>query len=87
MPFEMQLTRMSSKGQVVIPQAIRSAHAWTPGVEFEVEDRPEGLLLRPRTPFAPTSVADVVGCAGYAGPRRSLAEMRRATPPGQVEET
>lgn len=83
----MQMTRMSSKGQVVIPREIRAAHAWTPGLEFEVEDRPEGVLLRPRTPFPRTSVSDVVGCTGYVGPRRALTEMRAAAPPGQVEAT
>ena len=30
---------------------------------------------------------DVIGCAGYVGPRRSLAEMKRAVPPGQVDKT
>ena len=83
----MQLTRMSSKGQVVIPRNIRTARAWEPGLEFEVEDRPEGVLLRPRAQFPRTTVADVVGCTGYEGPQRSLAEMRRAVPPGQVDET
>jgi len=78
----MQLTKMSSKGQAVIPSAIRTAHAWGPSVEFEVEDRTEGVFLRPRAGFAPTEIAEVVGCVGYDGPRRSLAEMRLAAPPG-----
>lgn len=82
----MQFTRMSSKGQVVIPHPIRAAHAWEPGLEFEVEDLAEGVLLRPRPSLAQTSMADVVGCTGYVGPRRSLAEMRNAVPPGQVGE-
>ena len=82
----MQFTRMSSKGQVVIPHRIRAAREWAPGLEFEVEDLAEGVLLRPRPPMAQTSIADVVGCTGYVGPRRSLAEMRNAVPPGQVDE-
>ncbi len=82
----MQLTTMSSKGQVVIPSAIRAAHAWGPGVEFEVEDRTDGVFLRPRAGFEPTEVAEVVGCVGYDGPRRSLAEMRLAAPPGVVKD-
>ena len=82
----MQLTKMSSKGQVVIPSAIRAAHAWEPGVEFEVEDRTDGVFLRPRAGFAPTKVDEVVGCVGYEGPRRSLAEMRFAAPPGIDEQ-
>ena len=82
----MQLTRMSSKGQVVIPSAIRAAHAWEPGIEFEVEDRTDGVFLRPRAGFTPTKIAEVIGCVGYDGPRRSLAEMRRAAPPGIGED-
>ena len=78
----MQLTKMSSKGQVVIPRDIRAAHAWEPGLEFEVEDSPEGVLLRPRAHFPHASVADVIGCTGYVGPRRTLTEMRHAVPPG-----
>ena len=83
----MLLTKMSSKGQVVIPRDIRTAHAWEPGLEFEVEDSPEGVLLRPRARFPETGVADVIGCAGYVGPRRTLTEMRHAVPPGQVDES
>ena len=83
----MQLTRMSSKGQVVTPRDIRTAHAWEPGLEFEVEDHPDGVLLRPRAQFPQTSVADVIGCTGYVGPRRSLTEMKCAVPPGQVDKS
>ena len=82
----MQLTRMSSKGQVVIPRAIRAARAWAPGVEFEVEDTREGLLLRPLPAFRATRVEDVIGCAGYVGPRRSLDEMAGAVPPGLADD-
>ena len=78
----MASTRMSSKGQVVIPSAIRVAHSWEPGIEFDVEDTPEGLLLRPVPTLPATSIDDVMGCTGYSGPRRSLEDMRRAVPPG-----
>lgn len=73
---------MSSKGQVVIPSAIRIAHSWEPGIEFDVEDTPEGLLLRPVPTLPASSIDDVMGCTGYSGPRRSLEAMRRAVPPG-----
>lgn len=80
----MRLTRMSSKGQVVIPCDLRAAHAWKPGLEFE--DVAACVLLWPQPPLARTSIADVVGCTGYVGPRRSLAGMRSAVPPDQVDE-
>lgn len=74
----METTRLSSKGQIIIPKAIRESRGWGPGVEFVVENRSEGVLLRPAQPFAPTTLEEVLGCTGYTGPRRSLAEMEAA---------
>jgi AbrB family looped-hinge helix DNA binding protein len=74
----METTRLSSKGQVILPKSIRSAHHWDPGVEFVVEDTPEGVLLRPVKPFRRTRLEDVVGCTGYQGPARTVEEMDTA---------
>ena len=57
----METTKLSSKGQVIIPKALRSAHHWEPGLTLMVIDNGDGLLLKPRAPFAPTVLADVVG--------------------------
>lgn len=78
----MGTTKLSSKGQVILPMPIRAAHKWQPGVEFSVEDTPEGVLLRPLKPFKPTRLEDVVGCAGYTGPAKTLAEMDAAIAAG-----
>ena len=78
----MDTTRLSSKGQVVLPKHIRSAHRWQPGVEFSVEDTAEGVLLRPLKPFESTRLEDVLGCAGYTGPARTIEEMDHAIPAG-----
>ena len=40
-------TKVSTKGQVVLPKAIRDKRGFGPGVELIVEERPEGVLLRP----------------------------------------
>ena len=74
----MAKTRLSSKGQVIIPREIRAARRLAAGVVLEVEDTPSGILLRPVSPFPVTSVGDLVGCTGYRGPRRSLADMEAA---------
>ncbi|MGE0873732.1 MAG: AbrB/MazE/SpoVT family DNA-binding domain-containing protein [Burkholderiales bacterium] len=74
----METTKLSSKGQVVLPSAIRTARNWQAGAEFAVEETPEGVLLRPLKPFAPTSVAEVFGSAGYRGKPLSLAQMDAA---------
>ena len=51
----MAKTRLSSKGQVIIPKAVRDRHGWEPGVELEVEDHGEAVVLRPANPFPPTT--------------------------------
>lgn len=74
----MEKTRLSSKGQVILPKAIRAAHDWGPGVEFVVEDTSEGVLLRALKPGPPVRLEDVVGCVGYMGPARTVEEMDEA---------
>ncbi|MEK6243113.1 MAG: AbrB/MazE/SpoVT family DNA-binding domain-containing protein [Pseudomonadota bacterium] len=74
----MATTKLSSKGQVVLPSSIRTARNWRAGAEFAVEDTPEGVLLRPLKPFPPTHVDEVFGSAGYRGPALSLAQMDAA---------
>ena len=71
----METTRLSTKGQVTLSSRIRSAHKWQPGLEFSVEETPDGVLLRPLKPFMPTRLEDVFGCADYVGPARTIAEM------------
>jgi AbrB family looped-hinge helix DNA binding protein len=40
-------TKLSSKGQVVIPKSLRTAHRWKPGTEFIVEEQGDNIVLRP----------------------------------------
>src|SRR5271154_1244571 len=54
-------TRLSSKGQVVLPKAIRDKRGWGPGAELIVEERPEGVLLRRAAKAEATRVEDVFG--------------------------
>ena len=81
----MEITRLSSKGQIILPKSVRDAHHWGPGVEFEIEDRAEGVLLRPRKRFAATQLNEVIGCTGYRGPAKSLEEMDAAIAQGVSE--
>lgn len=73
----MDTTRLSSKGQVIIPQAIREAHHWQPGVEFVVIDTEQGILLTPVKSFKSVSVQSVIGCVNYQGKKKSLKEMKQ----------
>ena len=57
----MDVTRLSSKGQIIIPGNVRQRRRWQPGQEFDVVETEEGVLLRPRQPFASTQIEDVAG--------------------------
>jgi len=74
----METTRLSSKGQLVLPKSIRDADNWSEGTEFLVERVAEGVLLRPLRPVPATRLEEVIGSAGYRGPARSTADMQRA---------
>lgn len=57
----METTKLSSKGQVIIPKAFRSLHRWASGLELMVIDTGDGLLLKPKAPFAPSELSEVFG--------------------------
>ncbi|MFZ4860124.1 MAG: AbrB/MazE/SpoVT family DNA-binding domain-containing protein [Desulfuromonadaceae bacterium] len=68
-------TTLSSKGQIVIPLHIRQSHGWKPGVHFSIVDDGGEIVLKPIMARNTTRLDDVIGCAGYTGPKKSLAEM------------
>jgi AbrB family looped-hinge helix DNA binding protein len=74
----METTKLSSKGQIVLPRSIRNARKLQPGTEFSVEDTAEGILLRPLKPFSRTSVDAVFGSLRYTGKAKSVEEMHEA---------
>ncbi len=71
----METTKLSSKGQVVLPKSVRDAHGWAAGTEFSVELTPDGVRLRQRVPFAPTGIDQVFGSVPHTGPAKSLEDM------------
>jgi len=71
----METTKLSSKGQVVLPKAVREAQGWAAGTEFVVEPTSEGVLLRAVKPFATTQLETVFGTLARSGRPRTLAEM------------
>ena len=81
-----ETTRLSSKGQVIIPKTIRETYRWAMGQEFIVEDTGEGILLRPKSPFPRTTVEEVAGCLKYSGPPKTLEQMEDAIKKGVQEQ-
>jgi AbrB family looped-hinge helix DNA binding protein len=71
----METTKLSSKGQVVLPKSVRDEQGWAPGTEFTIESTPEGVTLRARTPFPRTDLADVFGSVKHRGRAKTLEEM------------
>ena len=78
----MPTTHLSSKGQVIIPKAVRESHHWRPGQVLEVIVTPDGVLLRSKPPFAPSHLDEVAGSLAYSGPAVSLDEMAQAIAEG-----
>jgi AbrB family looped-hinge helix DNA binding protein len=74
----MDTTKLSTKGQVILPKAVRDAYGWNPGTEFAVEEVPGGVALRPLKPSPPSRVEDVAGCLRYTGRAKTLRQMEKA---------
>lgn len=74
----METTKLSSKGQIILPKSVRESHHWSAGMEFVIEDTPDGIMLRPAKSFSPTHLQDVIGCTGYTGPAKSFEDMEAA---------
>ena len=74
----METTKLSSKGQVIIPKHIRESYQWSTGLEFQLIEYQEGILLKPKAAFEKTSLADVTGCLQYNGPKKSDEEIFNA---------
>ena len=68
-------TVVSTKGQVILPKALRDQNNWGPGTRLVVEQTEAGVLLRRAPYFKPTRIEDVMGMLKYDGPPISNEEM------------
>jgi AbrB family looped-hinge helix DNA binding protein len=71
-------TVISTKGQVILPKAIRDQRHWAAGTRLTVEDTPEGVLLKATPLFAQTKVSSVFGSLRHSGPALTLEDMDKA---------
>jgi AbrB family looped-hinge helix DNA binding protein len=74
----MEITRLSSKGQLILPKWLRDRYNWHEGDEFVVIDTGHGVLLEPNQPFPPMTLDEVVAIIDYQGPAYSVEEMDEA---------
>ncbi len=68
-------TTVSTKGQVILPKAIRDQRHWPAGTKLIVEETQEGVLLRSLPVFAATAMDAVFGLLRPTGPALSIDEM------------
>jgi AbrB family looped-hinge helix DNA binding protein len=71
-------TIISTKGQVILPKAIRQRLNWGSGTRLMVEDTADGVLLKTMNVFPPTQSEEVFGSLHYEGPPKTLEEMDAA---------
>ncbi len=71
-------TVISTKGQVILPKAIRDQRHWSAGTQLTVENTPEGVLLKATPLFTQTTVSTVFGSLRHKGPALSLEDMGKA---------
>ncbi|MEH2236065.1 AbrB/MazE/SpoVT family DNA-binding domain-containing protein [Nostoc sp.] len=82
----MEITKLSDQGQVIIPQAIRKAYGWEAGQELLLIDTGDGILLKPKKPFAETTLSDVAGCLKFTSEAKTIEDMDNAIGKGIEEE-
>ena len=71
-------TTLSTKGQVILPKAIRQRRNWSAGTRLVIEDTPDGVLLKAAQAFAPTLPDEVARMLAYGGQPKTLEEMDAA---------
>jgi AbrB family looped-hinge helix DNA binding protein len=74
----MENTRVSTKGQIVLPKPVRESHQWDCGQELIVIDLPDCVILKAR-PVRDMSWKNIVGRLTKPGrPPATEAEMQAA---------
>lgn len=82
----MEITKVSSEGQIMLPEELLKASGWEIGQELIAINLGDGILLKPKKPFVETTLNDVAGCLKYEGSPKSLEDMNYAICQG-VEES
>lgn len=73
--------KISSKGQLVLPKAVRDAYGLTAGSEVDIETNGDQIVLKPRKKRLQGrrkySVDEVAGILKYDGPPVAIEDMNR----------
>lgn len=79
---KMTITRLSTRGQVVLPRDVRDRLGLEPGTEFEVVVHEGRIVLRP---VGRVRAQDLLGILPWSGPPKSLEEVEAAIARGAKE--
>lgn len=71
-------TTVSTKGQVILPKAIRQQRHWDVGTKLVVEDTVDGVLLKAAPLFAETRLDDVFCSLPFSGKAKTIDDMNSA---------
>lgn len=77
-PQERLTTVISTKGQVILPKAIRDLRHWPAGTRLVAESTSEGVLLKPAQVFPLSSIDQVFGSLEHKGTALSVEDMEAA---------
>ena len=67
--------RLSTKGQLILPKAIRQRRRWDVGTRLLIEDTAEGVLLKAAPIFEAKRSDEVFGSLKVSGPPKTLEQM------------
>lgn len=76
--FAMDTTKLSAKGQVVLPKRVRDELGWKAGTEFVVERAGAGVTLTPKAASRQGSIRDLRGVVKHQGRPVTLQQMDEA---------
>ena len=74
----MDTVKLSSKGQFILPKAIRDRHHWDTGTEFIIIERGGELVIKPSRVFPATELEPPEAPSVYRGKPLSVEEMDQA---------
>ncbi|MEM7243986.1 MAG: AbrB/MazE/SpoVT family DNA-binding domain-containing protein [Acidobacteriota bacterium] len=83
----MTTTRLSTKGQLIIPKEVREHFGWGAGTELVVETRGDEIVLRLASDVERAELEDVIGCLRHEGAPRSIEAIGRVRRGEESSET
>ena len=80
----MKTAHLSNKRHIIIPTDILEAYHLQAGQNTILKITAQGILLKLQDSTAKTSLDDLIGCTGYQGKPKTLAEMDAAIEKGII---